>query len=120
MKQDLTNVPWNFSDDLVLPFSIANVAFLKIFFLIGERGPCIRCVAYLQPILYAGQLVVLDNLHGVRLRRLVNAVTPCIILSSLMSVNSHSFSASTTIDSAGPGLVVIILNPVLYVRGETS
>ena len=111
-------MPWNFIDDVVVPFGIANVAFLKIFFLIAERGPCVRGVAYLQPVLNAGQLEVLDNLYGVRLRRLVDAVTPRIILSSLMSVNSDSLSVSFTVDSAGPGLVVIILNPVLNMRGK--
>ena len=118
MKQNFTNVPWNFIDDVVVPVGIANVALLKIFFLIGKGGPCVGCVGNIQAVLNAGQFEMLDNLHGVRLRRLVNAVTPCKVLSCLMSVNSDFLSLSATICSVGPLLVVVILNPILYVRGE--
>jgi len=118
VKQNLTNVPWNFIDDIVVPVGITNVAFLKIFFLIGKRGPCIWSVGDIQAVLYAGQLEILDNLHGVRLRRLVNAVTPRKVLSCLMSVNSDFLSLSATICSVGPLLVVVILNPILNVRRE--
>lgn len=118
VKQDLTNMPWNFVDDSVVPFGIANVTFLEIFLLIGERGPCVRSVGHIQPVCNSSKLEVLDNLHGVRLRRLINAVTPSIVLSSLVSVNSDSLCGSFTTATAGPGLVVIVLNPILNVRGE--
>ncbi len=118
MKQDLTNVPWNLVDDSVVPMGIANVAFLKIFFLIGERCPCVRRVVHLQTVLNTSQLEMLDDFHGVGLRRLVNAVTPRIVLNSVVSVNSDLFSVGATILGVGPRLVVVVLDPILDVRGE--
>lgn len=113
-------MPWNFIDDIVIPVGIANIAFLKIFFLIGKGGPSVWSVGYIQAIFYAGQLEILDYLHGVRLWRLVNAVTPGKVLGCLMSVNSDLLGVSAAILCVGPRLVVVVLNPILNVRREAA
>ena len=73
-----------------------------------------------QAVFYSCQLVILDNIHGVWLWRAVHAVSPSIILFSKVSVYSDPFGASTSIAGVSSFLIVIVLDPKLDVRGETT